>query len=48
MGANLIAVGQLAPDFSLPASTGPSPLRLSTLRGKTVVLAFFPLAFTDT
>jgi peroxiredoxin len=48
MGADLIAVGQIAPDFSLAASLGPSPLGLSTLRGKTVVLAFYPLDFTDT
>jgi len=44
----LIAVGQPAPDFSLPASVGPSPLSLSALRGKTVVLAFYVLDFTDT
>ena len=43
-----IAVGQPAPDFSLPASRGPSPLRLSDLRGKVVVLAFYVLDFTDT
>ena len=43
-----IAVGQVAPDFSLPASVGPSPLSLSSLRGKIVVLAFYVLDFTDT
>jgi peroxiredoxin len=48
MAADLIPVGQLAPDFSLPASLGPSPLSLASLRGKTVVLAFYPLDFTDT
>jgi hypothetical protein len=42
-----IAVGQPAPDFSLPASVGPSPLSLSSLRGKTVVLAFYVLDFTE-
>jgi peroxiredoxin len=42
-----IAAGQPAPDFSLPASVGPSPLSLSSLRGKTVVLAFYVLDFTD-
>ena len=38
------AVGDVAPDFTLPGATaaGPSgPIRLSDLRGKTVVLAFF-------
>ena len=48
MPPTLILVGQLAPDFSLPASLGPSPLGLASLRGKIVVLAFFPLDFTDT
>ena len=43
-----IAVGQPAPDFSLPASVGPSPLSLADLRGKVVVLAFYVLDFTDT
>ena len=36
-----IAVGQQAPDFSLPSSTGEN-LSLSDLRGKTVVLYFYP------
>jgi peroxiredoxin Q/BCP len=44
----LIAVGQPAPDFSLPASTGKSPLSLADLHGKIVVLAFYPLDFTGT
>ena len=43
-----IAVGQAAPDFSLPASTGKSPLSLSDLRSKVVVLAFYVLDFTST
>ena len=43
-----IAVGQSAPDFSLPASVGDSPLSLSDLRGKVVVLAFYVLDFTET
>jgi peroxiredoxin len=42
-----IAVGQPAPDFSLPASIGASPLSLSALRGRAVVLAFYVLDFTD-
>jgi len=41
----LPAVGSAAPDFTLP-STGPAPVSLSALRGKNVLLAFFPLAFT--
>jgi peroxiredoxin len=43
----LPAVGSPAPDFKL-ASTSGSDLTLSELRGKTVLLAFFPLAFTGT
>ena len=43
-----IEVGQPAPDFSLAASVGPSPLSLSSLRGKVVVLAFYVLDFTST
>ena len=43
-------VGQSAPDFSLPGTTryGPlrEPVKLSELRGQTVVLAFFPKART--
>ena len=43
-----IAVGQSAPEFSLPASIGPSPLSLASLLGKIVVLAFYVLDFTNT
>jgi peroxiredoxin len=43
-----IAVGQPAPEFSLPAHLGPSPLRLSSLRGQCVLLAFYVLDFTAT
>ena len=43
-----IQVGQSAPDFELAASVGVSPLRLSSLRGSTVVLAFYVLDFTST
>lgn len=35
------AVGDIAPDFTLPADTG-KPLTLSSLRGKPVVLYFYP------
>ncbi len=43
-------VGDLAPDFTLPAATksgvSATPLKLSDLRGQTVVIAFFPKART--
>ena len=38
-------VGDMAPDFTLPGSDGAS-YTLSELRGKHVVIAFFPKAFT--
>ena len=41
-----LKVGDTAPDFTLPATTG-GPVTLSQFRGKNVVvLAFFPAAFT--
>jgi len=40
-----LKVGDTAPDFTLPASDG-TTYSLSKLRGKTVVLAWFPKAFT--
>ena len=43
----LPAVGSPAPDFTLPSTSGQS-VTLSALRGKNVLLAFFPLAFTST
>lgn len=36
-----IEIGQVAPDFTLPASTGEN-LKLSDFRGKNVVLYFYP------
>ncbi len=39
--------GSPAPDFTL-ASTSGKDVTLSALRGKNVLLAFFPLAFTST
>lgn len=45
------AVGDMAPDFTLPASRGgqvlPQPVKLSDYRGKTVVLAFYPKSRTS-
>jgi peroxiredoxin len=41
------AVGTAAPEFTLPATSG-TDVTLSALRGKHVLLAFFPLAFTST
>lgn len=42
--------GQMAPDFTLPGATRfgllKEPVKLSSLRGQTVVIAFFPKART--
>jgi len=40
-----LKVGDPAPDFSLPGSDGKS-YTLASLKGRTVVLAWFPKAFT--
>lgn len=41
-----LKAGEMAPDFTLPSTTG-KPVTLSDFRGKkNVVLAFFPAAFT--
>lgn len=40
-----LKVGDKAPDFSLPGSDG-KVHKLSDYKGKTVVLAWFPKAFT--
>jgi peroxiredoxin len=45
--ASLPPVGAPAPDFTLPSTSGVD-VTLSKLRGKNVLLAFFPLAFTKT
>ena len=43
--SQLLAVGEMAPDFALPGATRygalENPVRLSDYRGETVVLAFF-------
>ena len=42
-----LKVGDTAPDFTLP-DTNDKPVKLSDFRGKkSVVLAFFPAAFTS-
>lgn len=43
----LPTIGSVAPDFTLGSTSG-SNVTLSSLRGRNVVLAFFPLAFTGT
>ena len=40
-----LAVGDPAPDFALPGSDGKTH-KLSDYKGRTVVLAWFPKAFT--
>jgi peroxiredoxin len=39
--------GSVAPDFTLPSTAG-TDVTLSRLRGRPVLLAFYPLAFTST
>ncbi len=41
-----VPVGAPAPDFALAPGPGPDRVTLSDLRGETVVLLFFPLAFS--
>jgi peroxiredoxin len=42
---SILKAGDTAPDFALPGSDG-KVHRLSDYKGKTVVLAWFPKAFT--
>ena len=44
--AQQLSVGDVAPDFTLKASDGQT-YTLSKLKGKTIVLAWFPKAFTS-
>ncbi|HEX4683637.1 MAG TPA: redoxin domain-containing protein [Gemmatimonadaceae bacterium] len=44
---SVVTVGQHAPDFTLPSTSGEN-VTLSALRGKPVLIAFFPLAFSGT
>ena len=45
MQAQAVGVGDPAPDFTLP-STKHGDFKLSSLRGKKVLLAFYPRDFT--
>ena len=47
IGEDIMAIeaGKSAPDFTL-ASTKGDPIAMSSLKGKKVLLAFFPAAFT--
>ena len=47
MTVALPPVGSPAPDFTLPTTAG-GEVTLSSYRGKKVLIAFFPLAFTST
>jgi peroxiredoxin len=47
MTSSVPPVGSVAPDFTLPSTSG-QPVSLSSFRGTNVLLAFFPLAFTST
>lgn len=42
-----VPVGAVAPDFSLRPGPGAAPVTLSALRGRPVVVLFFPLAFSS-
>ncbi|MCC5634981.1 peroxiredoxin [Nostoc sp. CHAB 5844] len=46
LGGKLPTVNQPAPEFTLPTNTGDGKISLSDLRGKWVVLYFYPKDFT--
>jgi thioredoxin-dependent peroxiredoxin len=46
LGGKQPALNQPAPDFTLPTNTGDGEISLSELRGKWVVLYFYPQDFT--
>jgi thioredoxin-dependent peroxiredoxin len=47
LGGKLPAINQPAPSFTLPTNTGNGKISLSDLRGKWVVLYFYPKDFTS-
>ncbi|WP_427160684.1 peroxiredoxin [Aliinostoc sp. HNIBRCY26] len=47
LGGKLPAINQPAPEFTLPTNTGDGQLGLADLRGKWVVLYFYPKDFTS-
>jgi peroxiredoxin Q/BCP len=47
LGGKLPTINQPAPDFTLPTNTGDGKVSLSDLRGKWVVLYFYPKDFTS-
>ncbi|QIR40144.1 peroxiredoxin [Tolypothrix sp. PCC 7910] len=47
LGGKLPAINQPAPEFTLPTNTGKGNISLSDLRGKWVVLYFYPKDFTS-
>jgi peroxiredoxin Q/BCP len=47
LGGKLPEINQPAPEFTLPTNTGDGKLSLSDLRGKWVVLYFYPKDFTS-
>ncbi|BDI18879.1 hypothetical protein ANSO36C_46810 [Nostoc cf. commune SO-36] len=47
MGGKLPTINQPAPEFTLPTNTGDGKISLSDLRGKWLVLYFYPKDFTS-
>ncbi|MEH2446525.1 MAG: peroxiredoxin [Nostoc sp.] len=47
LGGKLPAINQSAPEFTLPTNTGDGQISLSDLRGKWLVLYFYPKDFTS-